>query len=378
MVKNAGNGQHTGTGLEKIDQWLGDGKWDVIHFNWGLWDVAHRNPASKNFGHLDKVNGKITTSPADYEKNLRTLVARMKKTGAVLIWASTTPVPDGEPGRVKGDEVKYNAVAAKVMAENGVIIDDLYAAALPKLKDIQNPANVHFKASGYDLLAHHVADSILGALNGPAPAATQPRLPRVLIIGDSISGGYWKGVKSLLEGKADVVKNEGNAEYTGTGLKKIDQWLGDGKWDVIHFNWGLWDIYGWQYRNEDRSPATYAARLDKLVTRMEKTGATLVWATTTPVCPGPEGTMLKRWKTVTKITPAVEKQYLDAALAVMKKHKVQIDDLHALMAPELEKYSPAPDNVHFTGAGYGKLARQVADAILKALKTRDAAKATNR
>ena len=81
--------------------------------------------------------------------------------------------------------------------------------------------------------------------------------------------------------------------------------------------------------------------------------------------------MLERWKTSVQITPAVEQQYLDAALRVMKKHNVQIDDLHALMAPELSKYASAPDNVHFTGAGYGRLGKQVADSILQQLSTPD-------
>jgi lysophospholipase L1-like esterase len=372
VVLNEGNAQHTGTGLEKLDGWLGDGKWDVIHFNWGLWDVAYRNPESKNFGHLDKVGGKITTPLPEYEKNLRALVARMKKTGATLVWASTTPVPDGEPGRIKGDEVRYNAVAAKIMAENGVAIDDLHAAVLPQLAKLQNPQNVHFAASGNTLLAKQVADSILAALAGRGPAGTADKaaaadskpLPRVLLIGDSICGGYQLGVKKLLEGKAEVVKNEGNAEYTGTGIKKLDEWLGDGKWDVIHFNWGLWDMYGWQYDKEDRSPAMYEKRLETLVTRLEKTGAKLIWATTTPACPEPEKTMLVRFKKTVKITPDIEREYLDAALRVMTKHGIQVNDLHALMSPELNKYAGAPDNVHFTGAGCGRLAKQVADTIL--------------
>jgi lysophospholipase L1-like esterase len=375
VVKNEGNAEYTGTGIKKLDEWLGDGKWDVIHFNWGLWDVAYRNPESKNFGHLDKVGGKVTTPLPEYEKNLRALVARMKKTGATLVWASTTPVPDGEPGRIKGDEVRYNAVAAKIMAENGVAIDDLYAAVLPQLGKLQNPQNVHFAAGGNTLLAQQVADSILAALAGRGKAGTAGKvdapqskpLPRVLLIGDSISGGYQLGVKKLLEGKAEVVKNEGNAQHTGTGLEKLDGWLGDGKWDVIHFNWGLWDMYGWQYTKEDRTPPMYEKRLETLVARLEKTGAKLIWATTTPACPEPEGTMLKRWKTELTITPDVERQYLDAALRVMKKHNIQIDDLHALMLPELKKYSSAPDNVHFTGAGYSKLGKQVADAILQQL-----------
>lgn len=158
VVKNAGNAQHTGTGLEKLDEWLGDGKWDLIHFNWGLWDVAYRNPESKNFGHLDKVDGKLTTPLADYEKNLRKLIARLKATGATLVWASTTPVPEGEPGRIKGDEVRYNAAAAKIMAENGISIDDLHAEVIRKGRPKTN--NVHDTGD----LSGKVAESILAAL----------------------------------------------------------------------------------------------------------------------------------------------------------------------------------------------------------------------
>ena len=52
-------------------------------------------------------------------------------------------------------------------------------------------------------------------------------LPNVLIIGDSISIGYTPFVKEALEGKANVVHNEGNAQHTGTGLIKLEEWLGD-------------------------------------------------------------------------------------------------------------------------------------------------------
>lgn len=192
-------------------------------------------------------------------------------------------------------------------------------------------------------------------------------LPRVLLIGDSIRGGYGKGVQQLLAGKAEVLMNPGNAEYTGTGLRKIDEWLGDGKWDIIHFNWGLWDMYGWQYDKEDRSPAMYEQRLEMLVSRLEKTGAKLIWATTTPACPEPEKTMRDRFKKVVQITPEIERQYQDAARRVMKKHKVAVDDLYALMVPDLKKYQNGADNVHFNGAGCGRLAQQVAAVILQHL-----------
>ena len=102
----------------------------------------------------------------DYEKNLRQLVERMKKTGAKLIWASTTPVPEGKlaPPRTPGDAVRFNAVAKKVMDENGVAVNDLYAFAAPRLKEIQRPANVHFTNPGSEALAKQVASAIEAAL----------------------------------------------------------------------------------------------------------------------------------------------------------------------------------------------------------------------
>jgi GDSL-like Lipase/Acylhydrolase family len=139
-------------GLEAIDQWLGDGKWDVIHFNWGLHDLKY-------------MEAKQQVPLPEYEKNLKTLVARLKKTGAKLIWCSTTPVPEGvSPPRTDADVVAYNAVAAKIMKANEVATDDLYAFALPKLKEIQREANVHFSPEGSKVLAGQVAKSILEAL----------------------------------------------------------------------------------------------------------------------------------------------------------------------------------------------------------------------
>lgn len=199
-------------------------------------------------------------------------------------------------------------------------------------------------------------------------AAIDPALPNILLIGDSISGGYQKEVKRALEGKANVIKNEGNAEWTGTGLKKIDSYLGDTEWDVIHFNWGLWDIYGWPYYDEDRSPEAYAKRLDQLVTRMKKTDAKLIWATTTPVCPGPERSMLQRHKKEVVITPEQQAKYSEAALEVMKKHGVEINDLYAHILPTLDKHSGGPDNVHFTGSGNGHLAKKVIATLEEAIE----------
>jgi len=155
------NGGPTSNGLANIDKWLGDKKWDVIHFNWGLHDLKF---VDENGQLSNEQTGKHQIPLDKYEMNLRQLTQRLQKTGAKLIWCSTTPVPEGAAGRKPGDELRYNEVAAKVMKELNVPTDDLYSFALPRLNDIQLPANVHFTAAGSEVLAEQVAKSITAAL----------------------------------------------------------------------------------------------------------------------------------------------------------------------------------------------------------------------
>src|SRR3546814_515097 len=111
---------------------------------------------------------------------------------------------------------------------------------------------------------------------------------KVLIIGDSISIGYFPHVKESLEGVAEVVHNPGNAQHTGNGLRRLDSWLGKAQYDVITFNWGLWDLC---YRNLESTEQgkrdkvngkvnftvdQYQANMEKLVRQLERTGAKLV------------------------------------------------------------------------------------------------------
>jgi hypothetical protein len=188
-------------------------------------------------------------------------------------------------------------------------------------------------------------------------------LPKVLIMGDSISIGYTSHVIENLKGVAEVRRHKGNAGPTIRGVAKIEEWLGKWKWDVIHFNWGLWDIYGWEYHKDDRSPEAYGKRLESLVGRLKKTGAKLIWATTTPACPANETTMERRFKQKVWISTELERKYLEVALAVMKKYGVKVNDLHAFMKPRWNKYAIADNNVHFTKLGSQKLGEQVAKAI---------------
>ncbi len=149
------NAAFTGFSLEHLDEWLGSKKWDVIHVNWGLHDLKIME------------GGKHQVPLDQYETNLSALIQRLKRTGAKLIFATTTPVPDGKvnPPRDPADVAKFNAAALRVMKREGVAIDDLYSAILPKLAEMQMPVNVHYKPEGYRFLAGQVAASIAKMLN---------------------------------------------------------------------------------------------------------------------------------------------------------------------------------------------------------------------
>lgn len=155
--ENAGD---TNRGLAKLDRWLGKTKWDVIHFNWGMHDLCYRHPEAKGYGNRDKVNGTQAIPLPEYAKNLEQLVIRLKQTGAQLIWASTSLVPEDEAGRFVGDDVRYNQAAAEIMQRHGIPIDDLHAFSSTITEHFKRPGDVHFSKQGYQVLGRQVAASI--------------------------------------------------------------------------------------------------------------------------------------------------------------------------------------------------------------------------
>ena len=151
------NGGSTQTGLDNLAKWIGTGKWDVIHFNWGLHDLKHWAG-----NKMDDAAPVVATTEV-YEKNLRDLVAKLKATGAKLIWANTTPVPEGTAGRVAGAEKSYNESAARVMKTAGIPTDDLCAAVVAN-PTWQREKNVHFTPEGSKALAGEVVVAITAQL----------------------------------------------------------------------------------------------------------------------------------------------------------------------------------------------------------------------
>ena len=151
------NCAHTWKGLEDIDQWLGEGEWDLIHFNWGLHDLKYVDADGKL---ALPPEGKQVSTVGEYEENLEKLVLRLKQTGARLIWRPTTPVPEGSQGRIPADLPKYNKAAREVIDRHGIEVDDMNSFIRVKNIPHIRPGNVHFSKDSSALLAGNTAELI--------------------------------------------------------------------------------------------------------------------------------------------------------------------------------------------------------------------------
>ncbi len=204
--------------------------------------------------------------------------------------------------------------------------------------------NVLQQNLGSFYLPLHKKDKIAGRSNAWDFVEDDPKLPRVLLIGDSVSRGYTQAVRQVLAGKSNVHRAPANCGPTASGIRNLDVWLGDGEWDLIHFNFGIHD------RN---TPITeYKNRLEQLVTRMKATGAKLMWASTTPI----PDLMDKKYSAASIVDRNT------AAAQVMEKHGVSTDDLFTAITPHLAEMQN-PNDVHFNSAGYTFLGETVAKAI---------------
>ncbi len=162
-------------GLEKLDHWLGQTKWDLIHFNFGLHDLKYMDDSGRL---ASPTVGRQQVPPDAYHENLTGLIQRLQRTGAKLVWCTTTPVPEGASGRIAGDSAKYNQIAGQVVGEVGngqIAIDDLYQFAASRLDQIQQPRNVHFTPEGSRQLGKQVAEVIASSLGLASPTPTVAR-----------------------------------------------------------------------------------------------------------------------------------------------------------------------------------------------------------
>jgi len=157
------NCEGTTLGVLKVDEWIGSTKWDIIHFNFGLHDLKHVN--AETGANSTSSEDPLQADVKQYSLNLKFIVRRLKRTGAKLIFATTTPVPEkSSPLREPEQVILFNKAALRIMNKNKIEVNDMYGYALPMLKEIQRPGNVHFTPEGYKKLAERVSEYILKEL----------------------------------------------------------------------------------------------------------------------------------------------------------------------------------------------------------------------
>ena len=208
----------------------------------------------------------------------------------------------------------------------------------------------------------------------PDPRETDdPKLPRVLVIGDSISMNYDEAARQALKGVANYHRCEGNASSSAHGVRNSELWMGNFnkpgfQWDVIQFNHGLHDLKQTYDKQTDSFGAyavpleDYKANLEKQIQILKKSGAKLIWCTTTPVPNDNKGTYARR--------KGAAKEFNAAAMEVMKRHpEIIVNDLYQVVAgsPLFDDWRKG-DNVHFyRETEQAALGAAVAAAVRKAL-----------
>lgn len=184
--------------------------------------------------------------------------------------------------------------------------------------------------------------------------APDTTLPRVLLIGDSITNQYRGEVQTLLKGKAnvDMMATSANIldpQFT-TAVKLA---VGDYQYAVIHFNNGL---HGFHLTAEQ-----YEAGLRRMVDLLKQLNpqAKLIWANNTPIVEaskvdtlaGGNATVLAR---------------NEISARVMQELGLPIDDLYTPSVGHPE-YRNTGDGYHFNNAGKAVQAQAVTKAVSSVL-----------
>ena len=179
----------------------------------------------------------------------------------------------------------------------------------------------------------------------------ETKLPRVALIGDSITEGYFRLVQKALQGIALV-------DYLATSYSinsaiyntMVKSFADDSAYAVVHFNYGL---HGY---NVDEK--TYEARCKALLEYISQKSKTIV-ATSTTVLENDLKTESAHW---------LEKVRLrnESLVKIATESALTVDDLNALSQGLLGE-NRMPDGVHFSEKGYIALAESVVKSIQKVL-----------
>jgi lysophospholipase L1-like esterase len=186
------------------------------------------------------------------------------------------------------------------------------------------------------------------------PHLQRTDLPRVLLVGDSITNGYYDEVARRLQGKALVARLATSSSLGDPALlDQVKFMLANYQFAVIHFNNGM---HGFEYTDDE-----YRNDIPKLLKIIKEHApkARLIWATTTPV--RKKAPHLQELDAENKIPLARNKIVAEVAA----KEAVPVNDLYALVEKHPE-YS-GNDGIHFNADGQNVQAEQVAKYILESL-----------
>lgn len=186
----------------------------------------------------------------------------------------------------------------------------------------------------------------------------------VLIVGDSISLGYTPYVQTqgidaehagpCFDSPYEVYKAaDNNGEGSAHQAACIGKWLAGHHYAVVHFNAGIWDIDSCT-PTLNTNLSDYLANLQIVLDAIRASGATPIFATTTPV--SPTSGCVDNAEVVARNT---------AAVTLMQSQGVAIDDLYAAILP-YRAADQLPSGLHFNDAGYQILAQKVVAAIVAA------------
>lgn len=273
----------------------------------------------------------------------------------------TVVAGDDEILRVKGyDVVKFNGDdKVKVRA---VVGDDKTGRDTSYLVCSQDSRKMDVSTKYYlnEQEWESVKSKIAPQISKRPPMAfvkSNPALPNLLVIGTSISIGYTPYLREALTGITNTYRIPENSNSTEISLSRIDFWLGDMSWDVIHVNWGLHDLkYTRSNEQQDVPPAQYQANLRKLLQRLTDTGAKIIWANTSYV---PEGCTPRRDvgddELYNRLAEEIVKEFAD----------IVIDDQFTLTKNNPD--NQLKSNVHFTEDGYRQQAEQASEIVKRVL-----------
>jgi hypothetical protein len=170
VVPSGGDHLEARRGLQRGDEWLAleGGGWDLVHVNFGLHDLKRVDPETGR--NSNDPGDPPQAAPEVYERQLEELLERLVATGARVVFASTTPVPEGplRPHREPQDAVLYNELARGVARRLGLPVNDLHAFVLAQEPPILRAGDVHFDERGSRLLGERVAAVVLAVAAGEA------------------------------------------------------------------------------------------------------------------------------------------------------------------------------------------------------------------